>query len=168
MHILLLRGINVGGHNKLPMAELKDILTGLGARNVQIYIQSGNAVLQGDIDADAIAGAIEVAKGFRPEVMLLSLTTFKLIACANPFPDAEGKALHISFLSAPPNFDTAKADSLAIPSERYHVTSQAIYLHAPDGIGRSKLAAAMENLAGVSATARNWNTVVKLLALANP
>lgn len=76
--------------------------------------------------------------------------------------------LHIWFLSSAPKFDTARADALAIASESYHVTDQAIYLHAPDGIGRSKLAAAMEKIAGVPATARNWNTVAKLLALANP
>ena len=167
MQIVLLRGINVGGHNKLPMVELKDILTGLGARDVQTYIQSGNAVMQGGIAADAIADAIEKAKGFRPKVMVLPLGTFAKIANASGFPTDDGKALHIWFLSDKPDFDTAKADALAIPSESYLVMDQAVYLHAPAGIGRSKLAAKIENLAGVPATARNWNTVRKLLALAN-
>jgi len=156
--IVLLRGINVGGHNKLPMADLVDLLDKLGADNVKTYIQSGNAVMTGGISGDVIADAIEVAYGFRPSVMVFDGAEFDSIAKANPFPEAvsDGKTLHIWFTEAAPTFDTVKADALASPSERYSVTGHAIYLHAPDGIGRSKLAAAMEKLAGVSATARNW------------
>lgn len=168
MQIVLLRGINVGGHNKLPMAELTDILVGLGARNVKTYIQSGNAVMQGEIGSESIAQAIEASKGFKPEVSVIPLAVFADIANANPFSEAEGKTLHVWFLSGAPTFDTQRADTLAIDSEHYQVTDKAIYLHAPDGIGRSKLAASMEKIAGVPATARNWNTVNKLLALANP
>ncbi|MEE9453403.1 MAG: DUF1697 domain-containing protein [Paracoccaceae bacterium] len=168
MYIVLLRGINVGGHNKLPMAEFVGILTGLGASGVKTYIQSGNAVMRGDVSAEAIAGAIEKAKGFRPKVMVLPLADFKAIAAGNPFHVArsEGKTLHIWFLAKPAEFDDSHAARLMIASEQYHVTNHAIYLHAPDGIGRSKLAAAMEKLANVPATARNWNTVAKLLDLA--
>lgn len=168
MHIVLLRGINVGGHNKLPMAELTDILNGLGARGVKTYIQSGNAVMQGDISGEAISDAIEAAKGFRPAVLVVPLEAFTSIADADPYDGVEGKTLHVEFLAGSPKFDAVRADALAMPSERYHVSNQAIYLHAPDGIGRSKLAAAMEKIAGVPATARNWNTATKLLALANP
>jgi len=168
MHIVLLRGINVGGHNKLSMAEFKDVLTGLGARDVKTYIQSGNAVMQGDIAAEAIADAVEATRGFRPAVMTVPLEAFTQIANANNFPTDDGKLLHVWFLAEKPAFDFVKADALAILSEKYLVTDQAIYLHAPHGIGRSKLAAAMEKIAGVPATARNWNTVAKLLALANP
>ncbi len=167
MHVVLLRGINVGGHNKLPMAELKDVLNELGAHDVQTYIQSGNAVMQGYIAADAISDAIEKTKGFRPKVMVFPIGLFAQIANASQFPTDDGKALHIWFLSGESDFDSVKADALAIPSESYLVTEHAIYLHAPDGIGRSKLAAKIESLAGVPATARNWNTVRKLLALAN-
>ena len=167
MHIVLLRGINVGGHNKLPMAEFIDILNGLGAQGVRTYIQSGNAVMQGDISAATISDAIEKSKGFRPRVMVFPLSVFAQIANACPFPMDDGKALHIWFLSGKPDFDTVKADTLAIPSESYLVTDEAVYLHAPEGIGRSKLAAKIESLAGAPATARNWNTVNKLLALAN-
>ena len=168
MQIVLLRGINVGGHNKLPMADLTDILNGLGASDVKTYIQSGNAVMQGAVSGEAIGAAIEAAKGFRPAVMVVPLEAFTAIAKANPYPEAEGKTMHVWFLASAPEFDTERADKLAAASERYHVTDQAIYLHAPDGIGRSKLASAMEKTAGVPATARNWNTVANLLALANP
>jgi len=165
MHIVLLRGINVGGHNKLPMTELTGILNALGAQDVKTYIQSGNAVFRGDINADAISTSIEAAKGFRPSVIVIPRATFVAIADANPFPDVEGKTLHIWFLTKPPNFDIDRAAKLATSTERYHVTNGAIYLHAPDGIGRSKLAAKIEALAHVPATARNWNTVTKLLTL---
>ena len=131
MQIVLLRGINVGGHNKLPMADFKDILTELGARDVQTYIQSGNAVMQGDITTVAISDVIEKSKGFRPQVMVLPLRIFTQIANACPFPTDDGKALHIWFLLDKPDFDTAKADALAIPSESYLVTDQAVYLQPP-------------------------------------
>lgn len=167
MHIVLLRGINVGGRNELLMAEFRDVLTGLGASDVKTYIQSGNAVMRGAIEGEAIGAAIEGAKGFCPSVMVLSRAVFVAVAAANPFPDVEGKTLHIWFLAGAPVFDTAKANELATPSEKFHVTDSAIYLHAPDGIGRSKLAAKMEALAGVPATARNWNTVSKLISLSN-
>lgn len=166
MQIVLLRGINVGGHNKLPMAELTDILVGLGARDVKTYIQSGNAVMQGEISGESIAQAIEVSKGFKPEVLVIPLAVFTEIANANPFPEAEGKTLHVWYLSGAPAFDAQRADTLMIDTEKYQVVDKAIYLHAPDGIGRSKLAASMEKIAGVPATARNWNTVTKLLTLA--
>jgi uncharacterized protein (DUF1697 family) len=122
--------------------------------------------MQGGLTGDAIAQAIEAAKGFWPEIMVVPLATYNKIAKANPYPEAEGKTLHIWFLAGAPKFDTERADALIAVPERYHVTDRAIYLHAPDGIGRSKLAAAMEKIAGVPATARNWNTVSKLLEMA--
>lgn len=165
--VLLLRGINVGGHNKLPMKDLALILEGLGASNVQTYIQSGNVVLSGTLRETAISDAIEAAKGFRPQVLLIDADKFQRIAKVNPYPaaTAEGKTLHIWFLSAPANFNDAKARELATETERFHITERAIYLHAPDGIGRSKLATKLETLAGVPATARNWNTIAKLLEM---
>lgn len=165
--VLLLRGINVGGHRKLPMKELSAILEGLGAVDVQTYIQSGNVVLTGDLSNDAISDAIEVAKGFRPLVMLLNAADFQRIAKVNPYPEAtsEGKSLHIWFLTAPAHFDDVTAQALAKDNERFHVTERAVYLHAPDGIGRSKLAEKLERLAGVPTTARNWNTIAKLLEM---
>ena len=165
VQILLLRGINVGGHGKLPMAELKDILMGLGATNIQTYIQSGNAVFEGDILATDVANAIEAQKAFRPRVLIIPAPEFKTIAASNPVPDAIGNQLHIWFAAAPFEFDHASAETLRKPVEHIKVGKNAIYLHAPDGIGRSKLAAKIETLAGVNCTARNLNTVNKLLGM---
>lgn len=165
--VLLLRGINVGGHRKLPMKELVAILEGLGASDVRTYIQSGNAVLSGGLSGAQISDAIEAAKGFRPLVLLLDGDKFRLIAKANPYPEAviDGKSLHIWFLTAPSAFDDNKAGELAKNNERFHVSERAVYLHAPDGIGRSKLADKLEKIAGVPTTARNWNTIAKLLGM---
>lgn len=161
--VLLIRGINVGGGNRLPMAELKKILVGLGASDIQTYIASGNAVFAGDVGEDAISDAIKAEKGFRPRVMVLDVGTFRLIAKANPFDVPEGKMLHVWYLTGPAHFDDALAQELMVETEKYHVTDRAIYLFAPDGIGRSKLAEKLEKIAGVPLTSRNWNTVSKLL-----
>lgn len=165
IQILLLRGINVGGHGKLPMAELKEILASLGATAIQTYIQSGNAIFGGDLSPENIANAIEANNGFRPRVLLLSAENFKAITTANPVPDAIGNQLHIWFAAKPFEFDHITAETLRKPSERIEVTKQAIYLHAPDGIGRSKLAEKIEKLAAVDCTARNLNTVNKILGM---
>ena len=149
------------------MADLTEMLTGLGASDVRTYIASGNAVFSGDVAADAISDAINAAKGFRPRVMVMEEPDFRLIARANPYPEATevGKSLHVFYLTGPAHFDDAAAMALKADSERYHVTERAIYLHAPDGIGRSKLAEKLDKLAGVPTTARNWNTVAKLLEM---
>lgn len=164
-NVLLIRGINVGGGNRLPMAELLAMLEGLGATDVRTYIASGNAVFSGDVSADDISEAIFDAKSFRPRVMVLDGSDFRTIARANPYPEATavGKSLHVWYLTGPAHFDDAGAQKLKVDSERYHVTDRAIYLHAPDGIGRSRLVEKFEKLAGVPMTARNWNTVSKLL-----
>ena len=161
--VLLLRGINVGGHGKLPMADLKTIMAEIGATNVETYIQSGNAVFDGTLSTDALAIAIEKAKGFRPRILILTAKDFETVAKANPFPDAIGNTLHIWFAATPFGFDPATAETLRKPNERIEITDKAIYLHAPDGIGRSKLAEKIEKLAGVACTARNLNTVRTLL-----
>lgn len=170
--VLLLRGINVGGAGKLPMADLRDFLTTLGAQNVSTYIQSGNAVFTGEIDpadfAPRLEEAIETHHGFRPRALILSRESFQQIADAFPWPEAlETPAQgHIWFLARPPSRPALAAlEELASPSERLKLTPQALYLHAPGGIGRSKLAAKAERLLGVPATARNLNSVSKLTAL---
>lgn len=170
--VLLLRGINVGGAGKLAMADLRALLATLGAQNVTTYIQSGNAVFTGEIDpadfAPRLEAAIETHHGFRPNALILSGEGFQQIANAFPWPEAweipaQG---HIWFLASPPGTpDLEELAALASPSERFSVTPQALYLHAPDGIGRSKLAAKIERLLGVPATGRNLGSISKLSAL---
>ena len=171
--IALLRGINVGGHNKLPMKDLKTVLAKLGLTDVQTYIQSGNVVFQnGRTDLPALAqemsAAIGKSHGFAPQIMLLSLAELVTAVSRNPFPatDEQHKTLHFYFLeSAPPNPDLASLEALKSATEQFTLIDSVFYLHAPDGIGRSKLAVKVERALGVPATARNWRTVNKLLEM---
>src|SRR5262249_45641312 len=157
---------NVGGRNVLPMKELVLILQRLGSEDVRTYIQSGNAVFrteEKDIArlANRISAAIEKQRGFEPHVQLLDLVGFEKAIRQKPFREAESdpKSLHVGFLDSTPK--SARLDVLATlkgDNERYHLGDRAFYLHAPDGIGRSKLAANVERLLGVPMTDRNWRT----------
>lgn len=173
--IVLLRGINVGGKNKLPMKELVALLETLGFVDIKTYIQSGNVVFRGPKGtpsrlAGTISSAIEETFDFRPNVIALAKEDFEK-AAANPFPEAEtaqdGKTLHAFFLEeAPRKVDAACLDAVKIPSERWRVIGSVFYLRAPEGFGTSKLATKAERCLGVAATARNWRTVGELLKLA--
>ena len=172
--IALLRGINVGGHNKLPMRELVDTLTDLGFRNIETYIQSGNVVFECDegskiILTNQIRDAIHRSHGFAPDVMLLSAEELEEALLANPFPEAEAqpKTLHLYFLgSVPSNPDMQRIEEMKSGTENYALVGKVFYLHAPDGIGRSKLAVGIEKALGVSVTARNWRSVSKISEMA--
>jgi uncharacterized protein (DUF1697 family) len=173
-YIALLRGINVGGNNKLPMRELVLLLEGLGLQNVKTYIQSGNIVFQSE-EADpaqlsqAITGAIRQGHGFAPYALLLDSQALQKAMAANPFPEgeAEPKSLHLFFMDASPQtFDTGALDRVKAANERYQLIDKVFYLHTPDGIGRSKLAEIAGRGWGVNITARNWRTVNEVMALA--
>ncbi len=173
IYVALLRGINVGGKNSLPMQDLRDILTALDCEDVKTYIQSGNAVLRSAVDRVRLSSNIEAAVkkqfGFTPKVLLLNVDDYQSILSANPFPDAidDPKSLHVSFLSEiPSDPDLNSLQALASPTESCELLGNAFYLHAPDGIGRSKLAAKVEKCLGVPATGRNWRTASKLAELA--
>lgn len=166
-YVVLLRGINVGGRNSLPMEDLREILELLGYKSVQTYIQSGNVVLSATSPPDgaAISAAIEERFGFAPSVLVISGQHFQAVARANPYEKevVEPKHLHISFLAGVASADVDAMQACKGPTEKFTLTADALYLLAPDGIGRSKFAAAAEKLLGVEATARNLNTVRKLL-----
>ena len=173
-YIALFRGINVGGRNTLPMKELVVRLEGMGCEDVRTYIQSGNAVFRhAEKGSSRLAARISTAicesHGFKPDVLLLTTDQLENAVASNPFPDAESEPskLHVLFLAAvPDNPDTDKIEGLRAESERLAVQSDVVYLHAPDGIGRSKLAAGVERALGVVATGRNWRSVNKILEMA--
>jgi uncharacterized protein (DUF1697 family) len=168
--IALLRGINVGGNNKLPMKDLSTILTGMGLHDVQTYIQSGNVVFRCDIKNKAtlaakISAAIKAQHGFAPHILLLEAAELKKAMASNPYPEAEAvpKSLHLFFLDEVPQQPDLKAlEAIKVDNERFKLAGKVFYLHAPDGVGDSKLAARAEKLLGVAASGRNWNTVCKL------
>lgn len=173
-YIALFRGINVGGKNSLPMKDLASIFEILGASNVKTYIQSGNVVFQSaskDISSFAkrLGTEIRERRGFEPHILVIGLSEVEMAIANNPFPEAESEpsSLHLGFLAfAPKNPDLKKLESLKKDSERFCLIGSIFYLHAPEGVGRSKLAASSEKLLGVPMTDRNWNTVFKLKEMA--
>ncbi|RJP74334.1 MAG: DUF1697 domain-containing protein [Ignavibacteriales bacterium] len=173
-YIVLFRGINVGGKNILPMKELTAILERLGCKNIRTYIQSGNVVLETGNKNTAqlsknISAEINKLHRFTPAIQILTLKELEKIVENNPFPEAvnDPKTLHIGFLdSIPKNPGLQKLESLKTATENFQLTDKAFYLHAPEGIGRSKLAANSERLLGVSMTDRNWRTVCKIMEMA--
>jgi len=169
-YISLFRGINVGGNNILPMKELVAVLKRLGLHDIKTYIQSGNVIFRSEAADTAqlarkIGAAIRKSYGFEPQVLLLDSAVLNKVIRENPYPEAEAvpNTLHVNFLAAiPPKPDLKALEKIRAESERFHLAGDVLYLHAPDGIGRSKLAAGMERLIGVPMTSRNWNTVRKL------
>lgn len=174
--ILLLRGINVGGKNKLAMKDLVAILESLGLEDVRTYIQSGNVVFQSARKPNAklkgqISSQINQLHGFEPQLMVLSNDQLQAAIASNPFGEAtaDPKSLHFYFLQAnSQRIDADAIERVKTPTEQFHVGDRVFYLHAPEGIGRSKLAARVERLLGVPATGRNWRTISKLAAMAEP
>jgi uncharacterized protein (DUF1697 family) len=173
-YIALFRGINVGGKNLLPMNELVVLLDDIGARNIKTYIQSGNAIFQSEEKdilqlSNRLIVEIKTRYGFKPCVLILGLDEIEKAMLENPFPEAETDpgSLHLGFLAfTPKSPDLKKLDRLKKESERFHLTERVFYLHAPDGVGRSRLAASAEKLLGVQMTDRNWRTVCKIREMA--
>jgi len=173
-YIALFRGINVGGNNMLPMKELKEVLEKAACADVRTYIQSGNVIFRCAMTDTArlekrLAAAVSKSHGFEPRVLVLTQGEIEGAANGNPFPEAvENPAtLHLFFLAERPKKPDLKTlEALKAKSERFMLSGRIFYLHTPDGLGRSKLAAKAEKLLGVEATARNWRTVTTLLEMA--
>jgi uncharacterized protein (DUF1697 family) len=172
----LLRGINVGGNRKVPMAELRGLVEGLGHTGVRTHLQSGQAVFTADHgDEESLAAGLERAIaerfGFAVDVIVRGHAYLRAIAEACPFPAAEleAKQLHVTYFSAPVEAARfAEIDQAAFRPEEFRLGDRALYLYAPNGLGRSRLAEALAKPRvnkGLIATTRNWNTVVKLVEM---
>jgi uncharacterized protein (DUF1697 family) len=156
------------------MKDLVALLENLGSLSVKTYIQSGNAVFLNKAEsttqlANTISVAIKESHGFEPRVFLLELDEMEKAITSNPFPGAESepKTLHIYFLaSVPKNADLKMLESIKRDSERFNLMDKIFYLHAPDGVGLSKLAARVEKSLGVAVTSRNWRSICKIMAMA--
>ena len=172
--IALLRGINVMGKRKVPMADLVAILKRAGYRSVRSYIQSGNIVFQSGKGTarslgTQIAQSILDRFGFKPSVMVLNQKELADAVHNNPFQQAneDPKSLHLCFLaSSPVNPDLEALTRLKAGKEAFALKGKVFYLHTPDGYGNSKLAARVEHCLGVDATCRNWRTAKQLLEMA--
>ncbi|MFG3204257.1 DUF1697 domain-containing protein [Streptomyces sp. NPDC048192] len=175
----LLRGINVGGSKKVPMADLRSLLAGLGHTGVRTHLQSGQAVFSaGHGDEASLAAelsrAIEERFGFPVDVIVRDHAYLKAVVEACPFPAADlaPKQLHVTYFSAPVTPDRfAGIHPAAHLPEEFRLGDRCLYLYAPEGLGRSKLAEALSRrpvTKGLIATSRNWNTVLKLAELTAP
>ena len=171
--VALLRGINIGGHKRVAMANLRHLLTELGFDDVRTYVQSGNAVFTGDTnDARKLAHAIEAelasSLGFDVPVIVRSRAALTKVVRDNPFPAAaaDPTKLHVTFLADPlPPAALRDLDPGLYEPEELAVGTQEIYLSLPKGLGVSKLAVAVEKRLEVPGTKRNWRTVTALLDL---
>ena len=168
--IALVRGINVGGHHKVAMSDLRALCEDAGCRDVVTYIQSGNVVFTGSGSKEKIEAGLErrlkQATGFDLSVIVRSASEWAKVVRNNPYPGTEPTKLVVSFLKqAPPRAALAAIDVAAFAPEEFTAKGREIYLHLPNGQGRAKLPQALNRIPG-AATTRNWQTVLKLLELA--
>jgi len=169
--IALLRGINVGGHNKVPMAALRGLCEDLGWKEVETFIQSGNVVFDAPGTIAKLEAALEEALdarfGFRPAAIVRGAASWSKLLDSNPFA-AEAKADPAKVMVALAKDTLANGAAAAIAAkaaagERVREAGGALWFHYPDGAGRSKLTpSAIDKAAGSPVTARNWRTALAL------
>ena len=173
VYVALLRGVNVGGHNRLPMATLRAVATGCGFGDVQTYIQSGNAVFTSRLGVAKVAttlhDAILAETGVDSRVVVRTAPDLATVVNDNPFlaRGADEKMLHVVFLyeESTPTVEAVDAPQYA-PDEVAVIGTHA-FLHTPNGLGRSKIAAEpMIRKLGLHGTTRNWRTVTTLAEMA--
>ena len=165
-YIALLRAVNVGGTGKLPMSELKAICCDAGFARVETYIASGNVVFESKAAPSKVKteleGRLHAYAGKPIGVVVRSAPEMLAILKANPFPKAETKYIYVFFLQEPPPSD-ALAHVSGQQDEQVHLGEREIFVHYASGMGRSKLRIP----AAKTGTARNMNTVAKLMEIAS-
>ncbi|MFA5035195.1 MAG: DUF1697 domain-containing protein [Candidatus Margulisiibacteriota bacterium] len=164
-YIAFLRGINVGGNNLLPMSRLKLICNGIGLLNVRTYIQSGNVIFESPLSAATLLKKLEqaLALNVKKEIAVVIRTEKELksiIAC-NPFPAANPAQVGVMFLAKPVPADFMSGVSTP-GREIVKTAGREVYIHYPDGMGRSRLKLPK---AAATGTVRNLNTIAKLVEL---
>ncbi len=179
-YLALMRGINVGGRNKVAMADLRLIAAELGYTDVSTYIQSGNLLFTSDGDDTAehareLERRIAARLGVRPAVVVLSAADLARTIADNPFPaQPNGRCLHAVFRDTEPTAAERAQIAAAVGRVRAKgsaddavLVGRTLFLHTPDGFGRSELAARLSGSAGAAlvGTARNWTTVTRLMAM---
>jgi len=171
VYLLLFRG--VGGATQLPVKRLREVLTEAGYEKAATYINSGNALVSTTRGREAVgqdvARICRTEFGFDKDIHIRSRQEWAKLIAQNPFPDAVTvqKHLHAAVLAGdPPEGAVDKLRGHAKGGERIEVVGRVAYLHTPDGFGTSKLAAMFDKGIGVANTARNWNTVTKLMEMA--
>ncbi len=173
-YIALLRGINVGGHKKVPMAELRELLKNLGFQNVTTYIQSGNVILESSKDStqnieDIIQKAIIAHFGFDVLIIVKTLKDLQRIFDACPFPEEKKKTSHFTMLHSTPDDELVKiASEKVYEGEGYQIIKDCIYFYCAKGYGQAKFNMNLfERKLKTASTSRNYRTMVKLLSLSS-
>ncbi len=173
-YVALLRGVNVGGKNKLPMRDLAEMFEGAGCRSVRTYIQSGNVIFEASPAAAAraperISATIRERFGYDIPVVVRSAAEIAAVVADNPFVErgCETKALHVGFLTESVSAErVATLDPDRSPPDEFQVRGREIFLYCPNGVARTKLTNAwFDSRLGAVSTMRNWNTVRKLAEL---
>jgi len=172
--VALFSGINVGGNRIVKMAELAAFFGQLGCSDVKTYVQSGNVVFRAEgADAGTLTSKIEAAFekkwGFHSRIMVRDVDWFRRLVAANPYPEAADapKTLHAYALEREPTSEEiARLVEKCTGPERFEVRRDVLYLHAPDGLGKSVFANLIPRVLKVPGTARNWRSVQALLEMA--
>ena len=170
--ILLLRGINVGGKNVLPMRELTRICAEWGGQNIRTYLQSGNVALdlvpaQAPKLADAVQRQLAAQFGLNVPIVTRNRLEVLDVLAHNPWPDCDPALLSVAFLAhAPTAAQIARLEPNRSPPDQFHVDGRAVYLHTPNGLGRTKLTNAwLDAKLTTISTVRNWRTIGALAEL---
>ena len=174
--ISMLRGINVGGHNKIKMDALRALYESLKLQDAQTHVQSGNVIFRSDERDIArltkrIEEGIERKFGFRPSVILRTVAEMKDVIARNPFAKRRGiepGKLLVSFLASDPGEEgREKVRQMKCDPEEMRIEGREIYIYFPNGAGRSKLPwAGLGKMLNTQGTGRNWNSVTKMLEMA--
>jgi len=162
-YIILLRGINVSGKNKMPMLELRTALENKKFQGVKTYIQSGNIVLMANKPPEpTIDKLIQNQFGFTVGVLALTEKEFMRSYINNPYSNEDGKTVHFYYCKHNANINITKLKKYIAVTESYQLIDNVFYLHAPEGIGRSKLVSNIEICLETVSTGRNMNTINKV------
>jgi uncharacterized protein (DUF1697 family) len=175
VHVALLRGVNVGGRNRLPMADLSALFEEAGGREVRTHLQSGNVVFRAGAAraprlAEAVAREIEERLGFRPPMVMRTAGELAAAARGNPFlrPGADLATLHVAFLADRPSAARVTGlDPERSPPDELAVRGREVYLRLPNGVARTRITNAwLDTALGTTSTLRNWRTVLALVGMA--
>jgi uncharacterized protein (DUF1697 family) len=168
-YVALLRGVNVAGHGKVKMHDLRRVFEALGYSDVSTYIQSGNVIFTGGASEGAgrVERAIVAELGMNVTVVLRTSAQLERAVRRNPFADVDASKVHVGFMAHRPSATVVKTlDLERFSPEDAVVDGSDVFLHLPNGVGRSKLPDYVGRQLGVPITFRNWNTVTKLVELA--
>ena|SRR6266480_2535500 len=169
-YVVLLRAVNLGSTNKVAMADLRELFESLGYGDVRTFIQSGNVVFSSTatVKAPPIEAALADRFGFSIPVMLRSQRQLAAVVKGNPFADVDPARIHVGFLARPPGAKArAGLDKSECAPDQFRIRGSDAYLHLAGGVANNKVTGYLTRKLGIPMTVRTWQTVTKLLDLAN-